>query len=136
MLENSETTTSGTSKRFLGGLREGSSSILRRTMPFWWTERERSKGLFGVVSDSDWGWCFGMSFATRSPFEMEASVAMRVEEAGVRERARLQKGVWWQVRNSSFFQERTEVRWEEHKSRRRTRERVWVFFFMLLLFRS
>ena len=31
-----------------------------------------------------------------------------VEEPGARDRARLQNGVWWQVRNSSFFHERTE----------------------------
>lgn len=51
-----------------------------------------------------------MILATRSPSEMETSVAMREEGAGLRERARLQKGVWLQLRNSSFFHERTEVR--------------------------
>lgn len=38
---------------------------------------------------------------------------------GERERARLQKGVWWQLRNSSRLKERTV--WEVRKRRERMR---------------
>lgn len=52
-----------------------------------WTVRVRSKGL---ESGSD----LEVSLAVRSPSEMVTSVAIRVVEPGVRNRARLQNGVW------------------------------------------
>ena len=57
-----------------------------------------------------------MSLAVRSPSEMETSWAIRVQAPGLRNRARLQKGVWSQARNSSFFQEWTV--WEARKKER------------------
>ena len=68
-----------------------------------------------------------MSLAMRSPSEMETSWAIRLQAPGLRDRARLQKGVWLQFRNSSFFQEWT-VR-EERKMRKR-RETLKSFIFM------
>lgn len=65
------------------------------------------------IKGFEWGSNLGVSLAVSSPSsEMVMWEAMRVEEDGVRDRARLQKGVWWHVRNSSFFHERTEWRWE------------------------
>lgn len=44
----------------------------------------------------------------RSPSEMETWVAMREENPGFRDRARLQNGVWLQFLNSSLFQDETD----------------------------
>lgn len=66
-----------------------------------------------------------MSLAVRSPSEMETSWTIRVQAPGLRNRACLQKGVWSQVRNSSFFQEWTV--WEARKMRKRKATR---FIFM------
>lgn len=72
-------------------------------MPSWYTERVRINGL----TTGSCSFC-GMSLAMRSPSEMETWVAMREENPGFRDRARLQNGVWLQFLNSSLFQDETD----------------------------
>lgn len=55
----------------------------------------------------------------RSPSEMATLVATRGEDPGLRDRARLQNGVWLQVLNSSLFQDETEEMILREKRRNR-----------------
>lgn len=57
----------------------------------------------------------------RSPSEMATWVATRGEDPGLRDRARLQNGVWLQVLNSSLFQDETEEMILREKRRRNRR---------------
>lgn len=76
----------------------------------------------GLDSDSDSLVCLGIRLAVRSPSEIVTSVAVREHEPGVRDRARLQNGVWLQFLNSSFFHEKT----EEERRRRSMKRSVWL----------
>lgn len=86
-------------------------------MPSWYTERVRTNGL----RSSGFSFCSSivLRLAMRSPWEMETWVATRWEDPGLRERARLQKGVWLQVLNSSLFQDETEEIMLRERIRRR-----------------
>lgn len=62
----------------------------------------------------------------RSPSVMAMSVAVSEQDPGFLDRARLQNGVWLQLRNSSFFHDVTVVRrWRVMRSSRR-RESVRI----------
>lgn len=72
-----------------------------------------------------------MSFAMSSPSsEMDTSVAIRLQDPGFRDRARLQNGVWLQFLNSSFFQEKAKGLIE--RSKRKIVKIKFGEFFMIL----
>lgn len=68
----------------------------------------------------------------RSPSEMATLVATRGEDPGLRDRARLQNGVWLQVLNSSLFQDETEEMILREKRRRRNRRYALLLIVRLL----